>query len=406
MEGEWETAELGEVATVRSGYAFKSRDWTESGIPVVKIANVKGGRLEMSGCSHVAAATAADASEFQLRVGDILIAMTGYVGDVARVRSTDLPCVLNQRVGRFSILDPVRLDDDYLFCFLSWSETRKVIEGLGYGSAQPNVSPSLIRRVEIPIPPLPEQRAIAHTLGTLHDKIELNRRFLDSLRQLARAIAVAAFVGSDRRPLGSIATLQRGFGYRSEGFGPSGTPMISMGSTERRGWLKRSGVRSYVEPVRRQYFVGPWDLLAVNVDLTWKLDVLGWPLIVPRDLRSAVISNDVFALRFYDPARWLRVVTWAYLQTWEARSIIEGVAKGTTVASIAGADLLSLEIPVPTDTTQIARLEQAADLIERGWLAELESGTLTELRDTLLPKLISGETRVQHVQSAVASAPA
>jgi hypothetical protein len=44
MVGDWETVELGEVASVRSGYAFKSSDWTDSGIPVVKIANVKGGR--------------------------------------------------------------------------------------------------------------------------------------------------------------------------------------------------------------------------------------------------------------------------------------------------------------------------------------------------------------------------
>jgi len=68
----------------------------------------------MCGCSYVAPATAADASEFQLGPGDILIAMTGYIGDVARVRATDLPCVLNQRVGKFSILDAHRLDADYL----------------------------------------------------------------------------------------------------------------------------------------------------------------------------------------------------------------------------------------------------------------------------------------------------
>ena len=77
MASEWKTVELGDVAAVRSGYAFKSSDWKDSGIPVVKIANVKGGRLEMSGCSFVSESTAAESGEFQLCTGDILIAMTG-----------------------------------------------------------------------------------------------------------------------------------------------------------------------------------------------------------------------------------------------------------------------------------------------------------------------------------------
>src|SRR2546430_7702412 len=110
----WDVAELGDVATVRSGYAFKSSDWTEAGVPVIKIANVKAGRLEMSGCSHVTPSVAAEAEEFRLAEGDILIAMTGYIGDVARVRRGDLPGVLNQRVGKFSVRDTNRLDADYL----------------------------------------------------------------------------------------------------------------------------------------------------------------------------------------------------------------------------------------------------------------------------------------------------
>lgn len=197
MASEWETVELGEVAAVRSGYAFKSSDWKDSGIPVVKIANVNGGHLEMSGCSFVAESTAAESGEFQLSTGDILIAMTGYIGDVARVRRTDLPCVLNQRVGKFSVRDKNRLDADFLYTFLAWAETRQTIEALGYGSAQPNVSPSLIHKVELPLPPLGEQKAIAAVLGSLDDKIELNRRMNATLEAMARALFQSWFVDFD-----------------------------------------------------------------------------------------------------------------------------------------------------------------------------------------------------------------
>lgn len=194
MADEFAPIQLGEVAAVRSGFAFKSSDWTESGVPVVKIANVKDGRLEMDGCSFVLQRTADHARDSKLHAGDILIAMTGYIGDVAMVRDENLPVLLNQRVGRFVVRDQRRLDSHFLFYLLRNPEVRQEIEGLGYGSAQPNVSPTLIHGVKIPLPPLPEQRAIAHILGTLDDRIEANRRMAATLEETARALFRAWFV--------------------------------------------------------------------------------------------------------------------------------------------------------------------------------------------------------------------
>ncbi len=195
--GGWREAALGEVAQVRSGFAFKSKDWTDSGIPVVKIANVKDGNLAMDGCAFVSTQVADSADQFNLNEGDILIALTGYIGEVAMVRSRDLPAVLNQRVGVFSICDTSMLDRGYLFQLLRNPTVREHIEGLGYGSAQPNISPTLIHSVEIPLPPLPEQRAIAHVLGTLDDKIDLNRRMNETLEEMARALFKSWFVDFD-----------------------------------------------------------------------------------------------------------------------------------------------------------------------------------------------------------------
>ncbi len=197
MASDYPIVPLGNVAKVRSGFAFKSSDWVSEGIPVVKITNVKNGRLEMNGCSFVTHEVANEASEFELVPGDILIAMTGYVGDVALVRREDIPSRLNQRVGRFTVTAPDQLDSKFLFQFLRWSETRQTIEALGYGSAQPNVSPALIHNVEMPLPPFAEQRAIANILGVLDDKIELNRRMNETLEGLARAIFQSWFVDFD-----------------------------------------------------------------------------------------------------------------------------------------------------------------------------------------------------------------
>jgi len=128
---EFPVTPLGEVASVRSGFAFKSGDWKEFGTPVVKISNVKSGRLNMDGCSFVDDDVARDAHEFQLAPGDILIAMTGYIGEVAVVRETDLPALLNQRVGRFSIRDPRRLDREFLYYGSSGSRVGELRVGCG-----------------------------------------------------------------------------------------------------------------------------------------------------------------------------------------------------------------------------------------------------------------------------------
>ena len=89
------------------------------------------------------------------------------------------------------------LNSLYLYLFLRSKMFLSQIAALGTGSAQPQLPIRDINRVEIPIPPLPEQRAIAHILGTLDDKIELNRRMNQTLEEMARALFKSWFVDFD-----------------------------------------------------------------------------------------------------------------------------------------------------------------------------------------------------------------
>ena len=159
----------------------------------------------MSGCSFVSESVALRATGFDLREGDILISMTGYVGQVAEVRSKDLPAMLNQRVGRFTVKDDKNLNRRFLYYCVTDAGFRKRVEALGYGSAQPNVSPKAIHGIEIPLPAISDQTAIAHILGTLDDKIELNRRTNETLEAMARALFKDWFV--DFGPTSRISRL-------------------------------------------------------------------------------------------------------------------------------------------------------------------------------------------------------
>lgn len=184
---------LGMVASVKSGFAFKSKDWKEDGVPVIKIANVKDGFVSLDGCSFVDEEVARGAAAFELKSGDILISMTGYIGEVAKVRNEGR-MLLNQRVGKFSIKSPSKLDRDFLFYCLRDPELKAKFVAHAYGAAQPNISPTLIEKQEIALPPLTIQQRIASILSAYDELIENSQRRIKILESMARAIYREWFV--------------------------------------------------------------------------------------------------------------------------------------------------------------------------------------------------------------------
>jgi type I restriction enzyme S subunit len=185
--------ELGSVASVKSGFAFKSRDWEDDGVAVIKIANVKDGFVTLDGCSFVNETVARGAAAFELKPGDILISMTGYIGEVARVRNEGR-MLLNQRVGKFSIKNSATLDSAYLFYCLRDPDLKAKFAAHAYGAAQPNISPSLIEQQRIPLPRLSTQRRIAGILSAYDDLIENSQRRIKILESMARALYREWFV--------------------------------------------------------------------------------------------------------------------------------------------------------------------------------------------------------------------
>jgi type I restriction enzyme S subunit len=426
MGDEYDTVPLGDVACVRSGFAFKSSDWAETGIPVVKIANIKDGNLVMDGCSFVPQAIADSAAEFALQAGDILIAMTGYIGDVAIVRERDLPAVLNQRVGRFSIRDPRRLDPRFLFYLLRDNEVRKEIEGLGYGSAQPNVSPSLIHGVEVPLPPLPEQRAIAHILGTLDDKIEVNWRMNQTLEAMARALFKAWFVDFEPVRAKMEGRWQRGqslpglpahlydlfpdrlvdseLGEIPEGWevlqladllvesdqriGETRAPEYSstnnglqLRSERFKKTLATSSAKNKL--IRRGYLVFGLSRRVLNFGL------------MRDEIGSVSSAYKVFRVReeilYPDLLERLMRLKSTYFYMAVSSSSREG-------QSVSSEGLKLLRVVVPPRGIQDAFYSFDTGFTKRISAIEAESRTLAALRDALLPKHISGELRVKDAE--------
>ena len=134
---------LADLAEFQNGFAFKSKDWVCAGHPVVKIGDVKPGIIDFSGCSYVLPETTVGLDRFKLVRGDLLVGMTGYVGETGLTPSVEPAAYLNQRVGRISTKAGIH-DLGFVYCLVRHPDFKTYAEAQSHGSAQANVGGSAL----------------------------------------------------------------------------------------------------------------------------------------------------------------------------------------------------------------------------------------------------------------------
>ena len=144
---------IGDYCTLKSGFAFKSKWWQDSGIPVIKIGSINQDYLNLSNCSHVSEDKISLAKDFIVSGGDLLIAMTGAtIGKFTMVPKMHKTILVNQRVGKFFLGENPINKIPFIYCTLKQPEIISEIINRGQGSAQPNISASDIMSIPCDIP--------------------------------------------------------------------------------------------------------------------------------------------------------------------------------------------------------------------------------------------------------------
>ncbi|MBK8805196.1 MAG: restriction endonuclease subunit S [Bacteroidales bacterium] len=144
---------VGDLAEVKSGYAFKGADWTDVGFPVIKIKNIGNNDIDLDDCSLIPENIAEAAVKFKLNAGDLLIAMTGAtVGKIGMMPKMETSFYLNQRVGIFK--PKVENAELFLFCFYNEPSAKDAVESLASGAAQPNISGGQLESIKLFYPKL------------------------------------------------------------------------------------------------------------------------------------------------------------------------------------------------------------------------------------------------------------
>jgi len=189
----WEVKKLREYVIVINGYAFKGNDFIDSGVPVLKIKNVKSGRIILNNMAYVSKEVALKASKAKITFEDILITMTGnrldgtpetWVGKVALfLRKGEY--YLNQRVSKIKIKNCDLLSKFYLSRMLSTSDFQYYfISNSTSSGGQANISPDLIYNTSIVIPPRKELIYFDEFVSCLSGQVYSNELEIDYLVQL------------------------------------------------------------------------------------------------------------------------------------------------------------------------------------------------------------------------------
>lgn len=276
------------------------------------------------------------------------------------------------------------------------------------GSTQPKLSQQNLNRIELLCPPLAEQRAIAAVLGALDDKIEANRRMNATLEALGRALFKSWFVDFDRsiervtaETLRALGVLEIGDGYRAKNdeMGEPGLPFIRAGNLQGDIDTHDAEILS-AESVSK---AGNKLSKAGDVAFTSKGTVGRFSFVTERTPQF-VYSPQLCFWRSLDWKALSPSVLYTWMLTEEFQRQVDAVATQTDMAPyVSLQDQRRMLVPkFPVEQHSLAAKLDA--LIARRSLSMSQSRTLVQLRDLLLPKLLSGALRVRDAERMIGDA--
>lgn len=187
MREGWTYKKLGEVCEILNGFAFKSGNYTEQGIRVLRITNVQKGLIVDDDPKYYPFNEETNLKQYMLKEGDLLMSLTGNVGRVGLLQKNLLPAALNQRVACLRIKNS-NIQLEYIFHLLNSDCFERDCIFNATGIAQKNMSTEWLKKYNIPIPSLSEQQTIVAELDKINELISLKKAQLDDLDALAQSI--------------------------------------------------------------------------------------------------------------------------------------------------------------------------------------------------------------------------
>lgn len=348
-----------------------AQEYVESGVLFLRSLNIKPYQLDLADCRYITPEFNSRIRKSELHPGDIVVVRTGVPGtctiipdNIAISNCSDLVII---RAGS-------QLDNKYFMYFMN-SKGKEHVQQMIVGAVQQHFNVASARELPILLPPLPEQRAIAGVLSSLDDKIDLLRRENRTLEAMAETLFRQWFApagaggeeadeGWEEGKLGDYLSITSGKGLKKDDFNVNGLYPV----------LGANGI------------IGRSDNFLYNEKLiyTGRVGTLGKIFIIKKE--KVWLSDNTLVIRpkdfFYTIYFILRI------------SKLEEFNVGSTQPLIRQSDIKEIDISLPPKN-----IIESFEPIVSVWFRKIEKNLnqielLTQLRDTLLPKLMSGEVRV------------
>ena len=454
MANDWRAVSLGELFRVKHGFAFKSEYFTDEPQDTVLVTPGNfaiGGGFQDGKRKYYNGQLPED---YVLKPGQVVVTMTDLskesdtLGYAASIPNDSTVWLHNQRVGLLEFKTEIPTSPRFIEYLLRTHEYRSWIVGSATGTTVKHTAPGRIENFATRIPPIEEQHAIAHILGTLDDKIELNRRSNETLEAMARALFKAWFVDFEPVRAKMEGRWQRGQSLpglpahlydifpdrivESElGEIPEGwcveelSAHLDVLETGRRPKGGVGGINEGVPSVGAESIIGvgkfefgktkyvseeffasmksghaePMDVMLYKDggkpgDFRPRVSMFGRGF--PFDRYA--INEHVFRMRSKSLGQ-----VFLYLQVSHERILFDLRNRGgkAAIPGINQSDVKTLLLVVPRPDV-LAAFDKAVFPMMEGILERaVEGRSLAQLRDTLLPKLISGELRVPDAERIV-----
>ncbi len=191
----WTLCKLGDVMKLRNGYAFKSKDYSDEGVPLIRISDINDSVVSIAKAAKIPVDLVHEG--YLIEDGDLLIAMSGATTGKTGVYKGKDKVLQNQRVGNFKIIDESVVSREYRDYYVM--SLRKAIEGAAYGGAQPNIAAKDIDEFPFPLAPLEQQKRIVAKIEELFSHIDAGIEALNKakklLKQYRQSVLKAAVTG-------------------------------------------------------------------------------------------------------------------------------------------------------------------------------------------------------------------
>lgn len=198
FDEEWQEGTLGDLAIIDTGFAFKSASFLDDpeAIPIIRMSDLKTGRLDLTGAAKISKAELSKLDKFALSKDEFVFGMSGSLSNYAWIQDSDLPCYLNQRVGR--IVSKESAHQGFVTSLYLSAKIQKSILDKAEGAAQLNISIGSLRKMRVSYPDHAEQKAIASILNAAAREVEVLKQKVEQLKQEKKALMQQLLTGKRR----------------------------------------------------------------------------------------------------------------------------------------------------------------------------------------------------------------